>query len=248
MKNFFHRIFKNIFWRFKFLHHWIVFNRLSKGGKKRFKLSLRNWFPVFFEDSGESSFDRHYVYHTAWAARKLSASKPSIHYDISSSIFFVGISSAFIPIRFFDFRPPKLTLSNLQIESADLCKLQFESNSIESLSCMHSIEHIGLGRYGDSLDPDGDLKAIKELKRVLKRGGRLLLVVPIGKPVLKFNAHRVYSYRQIIDEFDGFELSDFTLIQDSKGQATGPVNNATEYLADLESYGCGCFEFIKEVN
>ena len=52
---------------------------------------------------------------------------------------------------------------------------------------MHVIEHIGLGRYGDEMDPDGDLKAIDELKRVLSRKGDLLFVVPVGKPKIMYN-------------------------------------------------------------
>ncbi|NDC42314.1 MAG: DUF268 domain-containing protein, partial [Chitinophagia bacterium] len=56
--------------------------------------------------------------------------------------------------------------------------LPFESDSIPSLSCMHTIEHVGLGRYGDQLDPQGDLKAIAELKRVVQPGGDLLFVTP----------------------------------------------------------------------
>jgi hypothetical protein len=59
---------------------------------------------------------------------------------------------------------------------------------------MHVIEHIGLGRYGEALDPDGDLKAIRELVRVLAAGGNLLVVVPVGRPRIQFNAHRIYDY------------------------------------------------------
>ena len=83
--------------------------------------------------------------------------------------------------------------------SADLTQLHFESESIESLSCLHTVEHIGLGRYGDPIDYDGDLKAIRELKRVVVKGGSILFVVPVGKPKIIFNAHRIYSYEQIIN-------------------------------------------------
>ena len=74
---------------------------------------------------------------------------------------------------------------------ADLANLPFEINSVQSLSCMHTVEHVGLGRYGDPIDPDGDLKAIKEIKRVLAVNGNLLFVVPIGKPKIVYNAHRI---------------------------------------------------------
>ncbi len=51
--------------------------------------------------------------------------------------------------------------------TANILDLPFKGNSVESLSCMHVVEHIGLGRYGDPMDPEGDIEAIKELKRVV---------------------------------------------------------------------------------
>ena len=98
---------------------------------------------------------------------------------------------------------------------ADITKLNFEDNSINSLSCMHVVEHIGLGRYGDEIDPNGDIKAINELKRVTAKNGDLLFVVPVGKPRVQFNAHRIYSYEMIIEYFNGFELIDYCLIPDN---------------------------------
>ncbi len=47
-------------------------------------------------------------------------------------------------------------------------------------SCMHTIEHIGLGRYGDPLDAVGDQTALSELQRVVAPGGSLLIVVPVA--------------------------------------------------------------------
>jgi hypothetical protein len=45
---------------------------------------------------------------------------------------------------------------------------------------MHVVEHVGLGRYGDPIDANGDAQAIKELKCVLWPGGVLYFVVPTG--------------------------------------------------------------------
>ncbi|HWW74963.1 MAG TPA: DUF268 domain-containing protein, partial [Pyrinomonadaceae bacterium] len=111
-------------------------------------------------------------------------------------------------------------------------------------SCMHVVEHVGLGRYGDPLDPEGDLKAIAELRRVLAPGGTLLFVVPIGRPKIMFNAHRIYSYRQVVDSFGGLALKEFALIPDDPA-AGGLIRAATEEQADSQSYGCGCFWFVK---
>ena len=93
---------------------------------------------------------------------------------------------------------------------------------------MHTVEHVGLGRYGDPIDPDGDLKAIKELKRVKlqKMGSLLFFVVPIGgTSKIEFNAHRIYSYNQVISYFEEFELREFSLIPEN-GKGSGLIRNA----------------------
>jgi hypothetical protein len=112
---------------------------------------------------------------------------------------------------------------------------------------MHTIEHIGLGRYGEPLDPDGDLKAIAELKRVTAPGGSLIFVSPIGRPRLLFNAHRIYSYAQVMEYFSGFILKEFSLIPDT-ARTDGIIMNADASLADKQTYGCGCFWFIKPIS
>jgi hypothetical protein len=109
---------------------------------------------------------------------------------------------------------------------------------------MHVVEHIGLGRYGDPLDSEGDLKAINELKRVLAKGGSLLFVVPIGQPKIMFNAHRIYSYAQIINYFSEFSLEEFAFIPDN-GNETGLLYNPELKLVNQQNYGCGCFYFKK---
>jgi len=110
---------------------------------------------------------------------------------------------------------------------------------------MHVIEHVGLGRYDDPIDPDGDLKAIEELKRVLTKRGNLLFVVPIGQPKVMFNAHRIYSYDQIISYFDPFELIEFALIPDNPEEG-GLIVHAKREMANAQTYGCGCFWFRKK--
>ncbi len=190
-------------------------------------------------------FDPHYMLHTSWAARVLAETRPVKHVDISSSLYFATIASAFVPIEFYDYRPAPISLSGLNSQAADATKLPFPDNSIDSLSCMHVVEHIGLGRYGDPIDPDGDLKAINELKRVVTPGGQLLFVVPMGRPRLVFNAHRIYSYDQIAGYFDGFSIEQFRLIPDQAEGGNWTLLDGTRELADRQTYGCGCFVFKK---
>ncbi len=211
----------------------------------RFLIQEKNFWKCLDDNTQNTGFDTHYEYHQAWAARCLKEINPQKHVDISSRITFNVVVSAFIPIEFYDFRPAKIyNLKGLECKQADLLNLNFKNESIESLSCMHTIEHIGLGRYGDNIDPDGDLKAIEELKRVLKKRGNLLLVVPIGKPKLQFNAHRIYSYGMIMEYFKDFELINYSLIPDNALEI-GIINNADEEQTNMQNYACGCFWFKK---
>jgi SAM-dependent methyltransferase len=215
----------------------------QKNNDSRFSLKWSNRYPCLGEATAMTGFDAHYIYHPAWAARIVAQTKPEFHIDISSTLTFCSIVSAFVPVKFYDYRPAQLTLTGLDCGQADLLKLPFADNSIKSLSCMHTVEHVGLGRYGDQIDPTGDLKAMSELKRVLAPGGNLLFVVPIGQPKLMFNAHRIYSYQMIVDAFSDLKLNNFTLIPSSNKQK--PNFSASKEESDKENYACGCFWFTK---
>ena len=240
-----HRFFKRILLFVFFMLEFNEFKRRAEQNGKRFVPKWRNIYPRLYDKTSTTVFDTHYVYHPAWAVRVLARIGPASHVDISSTLNFSTMLSAFIPVKFYDYRMANLSLSNLTSESADLTALPFENDSIESLSCMHTVEHVGLGRYGDSLDPEGDLKAINELKRVVAPGGNLLFVVPVGKSKVMFNAHRIYSYEQIIEQFDGFELEEFSLIPDD-ALARGMILGASPEEVDRQTYGCGCFWFKKK--
>ncbi len=215
--------------------------------QKRFQFNQQDSVPYLADSTTETHFDRHYIYHPAWAARILKKLNPAIHIDISSTLHFCSIVSAFMPVQFYDYRPAKLILSDLETSSQDLIKLSFVDNTIQSLSCMHTVEHIGLGRYGDAIDYDGDEKAMKELARVLMPNGNLLFVTPVGSTAkIIFNAHRIYSKELIIKTFlkYGLILKEFTLIPEN-GADGGLVTNPTDELLSRQVYACGCFWFTK---
>lgn len=199
--------------------------------------------PQLSDRASVTPIDRHYTYHPAWAARVLAKTRPAKHVDISSIVNFCAVVSAFVPVEFYDFRPAPIDLDGLYTGAADLTNLPFASDSIASLSCMHVIEHIGLGRYGDPLDPDGDLKAIAELVRILAPGGNLLVATPVGRPRVEFNAHRVYDHEAFAHYFSPLELVEFALIEERGDYGLIVAPPAERVRAEL--YGCGCFWFRK---
>ena len=169
---------------YRTLKSWLANAKLKRGFKKqfrefnalntakRFENLWENTLPCLHDNTSLTGFDAHYIYHPAWATRVLKSTKPEKHIDISSTLHFCTTLSAFIETEFYDYRPANITLDGLTMGKADLTNLHFEDGSLKSVSCMHTIEHIGLGRYGDPIEPDGDLRAITELKRVCcgKRG------------------------------------------------------------------------------
>jgi SAM-dependent methyltransferase len=214
----------------------------AKDTGKRFTLNDIDLLPVLYEATTATNFDAHYIYHPAWATRIVKKINPAKHIDISSTLHFCSQLSAFIPVEFYDYRPAALNLDNLTSGKANLTSLPFADESIASISCMHTIEHVGLGRYGDPLEPDADLKAIAELQRVVQKGGSLLLVTPVGSPRIQFNAHRIYSFQMINELFGEFELVDFSLVTDNREFISPAPVDAVED----QKYGCGCFWYIKK--
>ncbi|WP_448192906.1 DUF268 domain-containing protein [Azospirillum sp. sgz301742] len=223
------------------------FNRFAEQGasRPRFVLDWNRRHPVLDEDTPQTSLDRHYFYHTAWASRVLRKTAPALHHDFSSLLYFLAAASAWVPITFCDIRPAAIQLDNVTVRREDLMALSFADASIESLSCMHVVEHVGLGRYGDEVDYDGDLKAVAELKRVAAPGGNILFVVPVGhEPTVIFNAHRVYSWDGVLAMFDGCTAVETALIS-GRADRGGLIHSPSPAdLAD-ETYGCGCFWFRK---
>lgn len=227
-----------------FFRDYRSFKKAQEKLPARFPLRKRDFFLCLFDKTTTTPFDPHYIYHPAWAARIVAQTKPEKHIDISSSLTFSTMLSAFVPVDFYDYRPAELNLDNLASKEGNLHALPFDDQSVASISCMHTIEHVGLGRYGDPIDPDGDIKAISEMKRVLAVGGNLLFVVPVGKPRIEYNAHRVYGYEQVLEYFEGLTLKEFALVPDDF-RAHGLMRDADPALVAAQRYGCGCFWFSR---
>lgn len=247
LKNYFIQLAKDILIRFpkkiiRLAEYIGEFNKLKKDSNNRFEIKWSDAYPCLNDKTTYTPFDQHYTYHPAWAARILAKTKPTLHHDFSSIINFSTVLSAFIPVKFYDYRPADIQLSNWSGHFANLEKLDIASNSLESVSCMHTIEHIGLGRYGDVLDANADITAINQLQRITKQGGNILFVTPVGKQKIEFNAHRIYSYQLILEMFNQCTLKEFSLIPDTGGL----IENAPSELVEKQQYACGCFWFEKK--
>ena len=195
--------------------------------------------PMLEDRTGTTGFDAHYVYLGAWSFRHIAANRPGSHVDIGAQIGWVSCLAAVTRVVFIDIRPFTGTIENLESRAGTILGLPFRDREVASLSCLHVAEHIGLGRYGDAIDPLGTRKAIRELARVLAPGGRLYFAVPVGRAQVCFNAHRVHDPRDIREWFteEGLVLEEFAGVDD-RGTFTP--------RADLEAfrgqcYGCGMF-------
>lgn len=78
----------------------------------------------------------------------------------------------------------------------------------DAVVSISSIEHDGLGRYGDPINPHGDLEAMSRLKSFLKPGGLLFLAVPMGQDAVVWNAHRIYGRKRFPLLVDGWNVVD----------------------------------------
>lgn len=204
-------------------------------------INFINTYPVLSEKTTETPFDSHYLYQDIWAARRIYDSKAKKHFDIGSNIEFVGFLTAFTKATFVDIRPLNVTLPNFKSIKGSLLNLPFKDNSIKSLSCLHVAEHVGLGRYGDNLNPLGTKISCKELSRVLAKGGKLYFSLPVGRPRLCFNAHRIHSPKQIFRYFNDLKLVELSGITD-----TGEyIENLDIDILESSDYACGLFVFTK---
>ena len=202
---------------------------------------MRDSYPCLSDWVSSTPYDPHYFYQAAWLARRLAANIPEKHVDIGSDVRMINVLSAFVPTEYLDFRPLNVRLEGLICNAGNLTSLEKDDDSISSLSCLHVVEHVGLGRYGDPIDPDGSRKALSELQRVLSSGGRLYLSLPVGRERVCFNAHRVFDPSTITTLLSKLDLIEFSLIDDM-----GIFHQYQSLDAGrTQEYGCGMFVFEK---
>ena len=190
----------------------------------------------------------HYFHQDLLVARRIFEQQPRWHIDVGSRIDgFVAHVACFREIEVIDIRPPSAAIPNvtfrqMDITNPDHCRL----GAADSVSCLHALEHFGLGRFGDPIDPLGYQKGLDGLVNLLEPGGVLYLSVPIGRERIEFNAHRVFSMRRLLQLLKHLELCRFSYVDDLG--ALHSVQDAEQLPLDtLDSlhFGLGIFELKK---
>lgn len=217
---------------------WIRYRRLNGD----IRPGILDSYPCLMDRVAHTPFDPHYFYQAGWLARRLPQALPELHVDVGSSAMMINVLSAFTETVFVDYRPLPAYLTNLHPVAGDIARLPFADASVASISCLHVIEHVGLGRYGDALDTEGSQKAAVELARVISPGGRLYLSAPVGRERVCFNAHRVFDPGRLAGMFPGMLLVDFSFVDD-RGRLH---EHQSPDSAQSSDYACGLYIFFKK--
>ena len=154
-------------------------------------------FPLYFYPILDDKYKQsgtakgHYFHQDLLVARRIYINIPNKHVDIGSRIDgFVGHVATFMSIEIIDIRNLTSVTENIEFIQANMIDMRNDLyDYCDSLSCLHALEHFGLGRYGDPIDFDGHLKGFVNMYNILTSGGVLYLSVPTGRQRIEFNAH-----------------------------------------------------------
>jgi hypothetical protein len=220
----------------RFLRQFRRYRRMSP----RETVRLADAFPCLDDAVARTGVDPHYFHQATWAFDRIRR-HASWHVDVGSQLGFIGLLSGVVPVHFLDLRPPAVQCRGLMPVNGSILALPFRDGSVPSLSSLHVLEHIGLGRYGDPLDPDGTRLAARELARVLRKGGNLFVSMPVGRPRVCFNAHRVLAPPEVVAMFAGLSVRELSMVGDDGRLREGASLDAMSRC----DYGCGLFWFTK---
>lgn len=233
----------------EFVRDLINFRRGYQG-----RLILNPYLGDRYKEGGSTKNE--YFWQDLLVAQRIFKQKPLRHVDVGSRIDgFVAHVASFRPVEVFDIRPvnsdiPGVVFKQADLMSADSVAALCAGNAgyCDSLSCLHAIEHFGLGRYGDPVDPSGYRRGIENLSKLLQPGGRLYLSTPIGSERVEFNANRVFDPSTILDVANaaGLHLDELTVLDQQGGHETvlSPTLEKLNALAQ-EHYLLGVFHFLK---
>lgn len=218
----------------KFQQEFSVYNTLADNDHKADEHFL---YPCLYDKSETTAIEPIYFYQDAWAFERILLQKPVKHIDIGSHHKFISLLSKVTDLTMVDIRPLSLNMKSINFQKGDILNLPYENESIDSLSSLCVIEHIGLGRYGDKIDPLGSEKAFKEISRVLKKGSNFYMSVPVEEnDKVYFNAHRAFDEKRLFENL----LLNFEILD--KKYICG-----TAFLSEKKAGFCiGCYHLTKK--
>ncbi len=214
-------------------------------GRLEFLPCLHDW----HEEGGTTRNE--YFWQDLLVARKIFEANPEKHVDIGSRVDgFVSHVASFREIEVFDFRQTTTRIPGVTFKQADLMKpLEGMEGYCDSLSCLHALEHFGLGRYGDPIDHKGFERGLVNMACLLRKEGLFYLSVPIGIDRVCFNANRVFDPHVITTMAmrNWLELSELTVIRQDGSVEKLVLDEYESQLHDLASqrYVLGIFTFVK---
>jgi SAM-dependent methyltransferase len=232
-------------WYFKDL------SEIQKQLSKQDDFFISSYYPILSERKIESGYiNSHYFWQDFYVARRIFENNPLKHVDIGSRIDgFVTHVASYREIELFDLRPLESHIENVTFIQFDFSdEVSVIQDYCDSLSCLHVIEHFGLGRYGDKIDINAHIKGLNNIKKILKKGGRFYFSVPIGPQRIEFNAHRIFSIDYLIKILSQDYIIDKLSIIDDKAKLHIDVKLSSDLLNSNFNctYGCGIFELIKK--
>jgi hypothetical protein len=204
-----------------------------------------------YEEAGVTKSE--YFWQDLVVARAVHTAKPKKHVDIGSRVDgFVAHVASFRDCEVFDVRPISTAVPGVVFRQVDLMNPYTLPSAegdgyCDSLSCLHAIEHFGLGRYGDPIDPDGYKRGICNMVRLLQPGGTLYLSTPIGVERVEFNANWVFDPRSIVQcaHGAGMKLQKLIVIAPARGPQDSRLDVVTLSNLALQRYQLGLFIFTK---
>jgi SAM-dependent methyltransferase len=232
----------------RFLKEYRQIRRQAEGSDQEFPFAKP--YPCLMErDQDSGLLAEHYFHQDLYVARKVFANNPVRHVDIGSRVDgFVGHVASFREIEVLDVREQPPAIPGIRFTRADLTAPDFPlTDYCDSLSCLHALEHFGLGRYGDPVDYHGHLVGWENMARMLKKGGKFYFSVPIGPQRIEFNAHRVFSLAYLLGLMENrYTVESFAYINDTQEFITGATIDAAAIGDNCGCrYGCGIFELTK---
>jgi len=203
-------------------------------------------------EGGSTNSD--YFWQDLIVARWIYEDAPVKHVDIGSRVDgFVAHVASYRSIEVFDVRPITAHIPGIVFRWANVMDFSTLSSASEgycdSLSCLHALEHFGLGRYGDPINPDGYILGLKNMAQLLRPDGVFYLSVPIGHERVEFNANWVFDPRKLIRiaNSNQLQLKSFHTYDYHTGlNEISPTDESLAALLDNE-YRLGIFRFTKKI-